>query len=75
MAHATSVRVSLFSKNLNFFMNLDGDKLYTKLVAFDEIHNFVVQTFLFEVIFGLKKLIYCPDLSFRYPDLDNISIF
>jgi hypothetical protein len=26
-----AVRVSLFSKNHNFFMNLDGDKLYTKL--------------------------------------------
>jgi small nuclear ribonucleoprotein (snRNP)-like protein len=26
-------------------MNSDGDKLYTKLVAFDEIYNFVLQTF------------------------------
>jgi hypothetical protein len=26
-------------------MNSDGDKLCTKLVAFDEIYNFVVQTF------------------------------
>jgi hypothetical protein len=26
-------------------VNSDGDKLYTKLVAFDEIYNFVVQTF------------------------------
>jgi hypothetical protein len=75
MAHATTVRVSLFSKNHNFFINSDGDKLYTKLVAFDEIYNFVVQTFLFEVIFGLKNLIYCPDLSFRYPYLESISIF
>jgi hypothetical protein len=25
-------------------MNSDGDKLYMKLVAFDEIYNFVVQT-------------------------------
>jgi hypothetical protein len=39
------VRVSLFSKNRNFFINSDGDKLYTKLVAFDEIYNFVLQTF------------------------------
>jgi hypothetical protein len=30
---------------VTFFMNLDGDKLYTKLVAFDVIYNFVVQTF------------------------------
>jgi hypothetical protein len=35
-----------FQKNRNFFgMNSDGDKLYMKLVAFNEIHNFVVQTF------------------------------
>jgi hypothetical protein len=25
-------------------MNSDGDKLYMKLVAFDKIYNFVVQT-------------------------------
>jgi hypothetical protein len=35
-------------------MNLDRDKLYMKTVAFDEIYNFVVQTFSFEVIFKLK---------------------
>jgi hypothetical protein len=37
-------------------MNSDGDKLYTKLVAFDEICNFVIQIFSFEVILELKKL-------------------
>ena len=26
-------------------MNLDGDKLYIKIVDLDEIYNFVVQTF------------------------------
>jgi hypothetical protein len=26
-------------------MNLDGDKLYTKLVGFDEIYIFEIQTF------------------------------
>ena len=26
-------------------MNLDGDKLYMKIVDLDEIYNFVVQTF------------------------------
>jgi hypothetical protein len=26
-------------------MNSDGDKLYMKIVAFDKIYNFVVQTF------------------------------
>jgi hypothetical protein len=46
-------------------MNSDGDKLYTKLVTFGEIYNFVVQTFSFEVILELNKLMYCPDLSFR----------
>jgi hypothetical protein len=35
-------------------MNSDGDKLYTKLIAFDEIYNFIVQYFLFEVILRLK---------------------
>jgi hypothetical protein len=53
-------------------MNSDEDKVYTKIVAFDEIYNFVVQTFSFEVIFGLKKSIYYQDLSLRYPDLDSI---
>jgi hypothetical protein len=27
-------------------MNSDGGKLYIKIVAFDEIYNFVVQSFL-----------------------------
>jgi hypothetical protein len=27
-------------------MNLDGDKLYMKIVTFDKIYNFVVQTFM-----------------------------
>jgi hypothetical protein len=31
-------------------MNSDEDKLYMKLVAFDEVYNFVVQTFFIEVI-------------------------
>jgi hypothetical protein len=35
-----------------------------KIVAFDEIYNFLVHFFSFEVIFRQKKLIY-------YPDLDN----
>jgi hypothetical protein len=39
-----TVRVN-FQKIVTFFMNLDEDKLYTKLRAFDEIYNFVVQTF------------------------------
>jgi hypothetical protein len=35
-------------------MNSDGGKLYMQIIAFDEIYNFVVQSFLFEVIFILK---------------------
>jgi hypothetical protein len=35
-------------------MNADGGKLYMKIAAFDEIYNFIVQTFSFEVIFKLK---------------------
>jgi hypothetical protein len=40
------ILVSLFSKNSQLFcMNYDGDKLYMKFVAFDDIYNFLVQTF------------------------------
>ena len=28
-----------------FYMNLDDDKLYIKIIALDEIYNFVVETF------------------------------
>jgi hypothetical protein len=36
-------------------MNLDENKIYLKIVAFDEIYNFVVKTFFsFEVIFRSK---------------------
>jgi hypothetical protein len=48
-------------------MNSDGDN-YTKLVAFNEIYNFVVKTFSFEDILGLKQLIYCPEISFEPQD-------
>jgi hypothetical protein len=44
-------------------MNSDEDM---KLIAFDEIYNFVVHFFSFEVILGLKKSIY-------YPDLDTVN--
>jgi hypothetical protein len=43
-------------------MNSDGDKLYAKLVDFDEIYNFVVHFFSFEVILVRKKDILYPDL-------------
>jgi hypothetical protein len=45
-------------------MNSDGDEIYTKIVVFDEIYNFVVRTFSFDVIFELKKSIYGPDLVY-----------
>jgi hypothetical protein len=32
-------------------MNSDEDKFYMKFVTFDEMYNFVVQNFSFEVIF------------------------
>jgi hypothetical protein len=36
----------LFKKKIiTFFMNSDVDKLYMKIIVFDEIYNFVVQTF------------------------------
>jgi hypothetical protein len=47
-------------------MDLNEDKLYTKL-AFDEINSFLVQTFFIWSNLRLyKKKIYCSDLSFRY---------
>jgi hypothetical protein len=52
-------------------MNTNGDELYMKIVAFDEIYNFVVETFLFEIIVELKTSIYYP-VNW---DLDRISIF
>jgi hypothetical protein len=44
-------------------MNSDEDKIYTKIVSFDEIYNFVVQTF-FIWSHLVKKTIYYPDLNF-----------
>jgi hypothetical protein len=40
-------RVQFVFKNCNFLfgMNSDGDKIYMKIVSFDEIYNFVGQTF------------------------------
>jgi hypothetical protein len=34
-----------FQKFVIFCLNSDGDKLYMKIIAFDEIYNFVVQNF------------------------------
>jgi hypothetical protein len=36
-------------------MNSDGDKLYAELVVFDEIYNFIVQTFFIWSHIRLKK--------------------
>jgi hypothetical protein len=36
-------------------MNSDEDKLYTKLVAFNEIYNFIVQTFFTWSHLGAEK--------------------
>jgi hypothetical protein len=36
-------------------MNLSGDKSYTTSVDFIESYNFVVHTFLFEIIYMLKQ--------------------
>jgi hypothetical protein len=71
-----AVMIRMFSKNRNFFINSNKDKLYTNLVTFDEIYNFVIQFFFsFEVILGLKQLIYCPYLDTENRDMDNISFF
>ena len=35
-------------------MDLDGDKIYTKIIDLDEIYSFVIQTFLFRIILVFK---------------------
>jgi hypothetical protein len=56
-------------------MNSDEDKFCMELVVFDEVYNFVVQTFFIWSHLGAKKW-YTVEISvFQYPDLDNISIF
>ena len=35
-------------------MNLDGDKLYIKIVDLDEIYNFIVQTFFIQSHLGAQ---------------------
>jgi hypothetical protein len=56
-------------------MNSDEDKFCMELVVFDEVYNFVVQTFFIRSHLGAKKW-YTVEISvFQYPDLDNISIF
>jgi hypothetical protein len=47
-------------------MTSNGGKLYMKIVAFNEIYNFVVQSFLFEVIFIVYTL---SRSQFSYLDL------
>jgi hypothetical protein len=64
----------VFKKIVTFLYELGRDKLYMKSIALYETYNFVVQTFSFEVIFKIKQSIFYPNLSFRYPDLDSISI-
>jgi hypothetical protein len=39
-------------------MNSDENKIYMKILTFDEIYSFVLQTFLFEVILRSEKMIY-----------------
>jgi hypothetical protein len=43
-----------FQKFVIFCLNSDEGKLYIKIVAFDEIYNFVVQSFSFEAILIVK---------------------
>ena len=35
-------------------MDSNGDKIYTKIIDLDEIYNFVIQTFSFEIILVFK---------------------
>jgi hypothetical protein len=57
-------------------MDSDEDEIYTKIIAFNKIYNFVVQTFPFEVNLRTQKIeMRSPDLNLRYPDLDGILTF
>jgi hypothetical protein len=56
-------------------MNSGEDKLYTKLVTFDEIYNFVVQTFFIWSHLVAQKIDILSTSGYRKPGLDNISIF
>jgi hypothetical protein len=56
-------------------MNSDENKIYMKIVAFDEIYNFVVQTFFIWSHLETQKIDILSRSGFRYPDLDNISFF
>jgi len=61
-------------------MNLNGHKLYIKIVDLDEIYNFIVQTFLFGAILVLKYSTQISDLKFKFwsehwtPHLQKIII-
>jgi hypothetical protein len=56
-------------------MNSDEDKIYTKIVAFGEIYNFVVQTFFIWSHLWTQKSIYYPDLSLQYKKIKREEPF
>jgi hypothetical protein len=69
-----AVRINLFSKNHSFLwtrMEIN----FIRTCSFRRDLQLCSSNFFIWSYLGLQKLIYCPDLSFRYPDLDNISIF
>jgi hypothetical protein len=55
-------------------MNSDRDKTYMKIVAFDDICNFVVQFFHLKSSCGKKNDTH-PYLNFQYLELGSISFF
>jgi hypothetical protein len=49
------------------FKKLDGDKFYMKIVALDDIYNFVVQTFSFEILVKTTYMVLKFDSITRAP--------
>jgi hypothetical protein len=52
-----------FQKTVTFFYELGWTQIYIKIVSFDEMYNFVVHFFSFELSLRTEKIIYYPDLD------------
>jgi hypothetical protein len=68
------VRTGLFLKKSYFFINFDRGKLYTKIVAFVEIYNFLVQNFLIRSHLELQVIDILPRSKFLILNLNIVPI-
>jgi hypothetical protein len=64
---------SVFKKSY-FFINFDRGKLYTKIVAFVEIYNFLVQNFLIRSHLELQVIDILPSSKFLILNLNIVPI-